>query len=103
MIDFKADKPLDDSDNPIDNNSSGNASHSSADNVEQYLLGLESSQSYEENKGQLEDLDLDDDELASVINLQRLQDLLKQSDGFLGHLSGEIDDFDGSINGKHEQ
>lgn len=90
----KADKPLDDSDNLIDDNSSGDDSHSSADNVEQHLLGLESSQSNEENKGQLEDLDFDEEEFASVINVQRVQALLTQSDEFLGYLAGEIDGFD---------
>ena len=68
-------------------------SSSSAANVERHLLGLEKNNDNEQDSSQIEDQDFDEEQLANVINLKRFQDLLRQSDEFLGHLSGEIDNF----------
>ena len=71
---------------------------SSADNVEEYLQTLGNDDAREMLYYSQEQA-FSSDELSSVINEARLNELLAQSDAFLAGLSGEIGDFDeGDIN-----
>ena len=67
--------------------------NSSADNVEEYLQTLGNDDAREMLYYSQEQA-FSSDELSSVINEARLNELLAQSDEFLSHLSGEIDNFD---------
>lgn len=66
---------------------------SSADNVEQHLRALENNDANEKLYYSQEQ-PFSSEELASVINEERLNELLMQSDDFLDSLSVEIEDFD---------
>ena len=66
---------------------------SSADNVEEYLQTLGNDDAREMLYYSQEQA-FSSDELSSVINEARLNELLAQSDDFLAGLSGEIGDFD---------
>ena len=66
---------------------------SSADNVEEYLQTLGNNDAREMLYYSQEQA-FSSDELSSVINEARLNELLAQSDAFLAELSGEIGDFD---------
>ena len=66
---------------------------SSADNVEEYLQTLGNDDAREMLYYSQEQA-FSSDELSSVINEARLNELLAQSDAFLAGLSGEIGDFD---------
>ncbi len=66
---------------------------SSAENVEQHLLGLEDENASEQLYYSQEQ-PFSAEELSKVINEKRLNELLAQSDEFLNGLSGEIEDFD---------
>ena len=66
---------------------------SSADNVEEYLQTLGNDDAREMLYYSQEQA-FSSDELSSVINEARLNELLAQSDAFLAGLSGEIRDFD---------
>ena len=66
---------------------------SSADNVEEYLQTLGNDDAREMLYYSQEQA-FSSDELSSVINEARLNELLAQSDAFLAELSGEIGDFD---------
>lgn len=80
----------------IDKNSNekqSSAAHSSADSVEQHLRELGNDDAREMLYYSQEQA-FSGDELARVINEARLKELLAQSDEFLSHLSGEIDNFD---------
>ncbi len=68
-------------------------SNSSADNVEEYLQTLGNDDAREMLYYSQEQA-FSSDELSSVINEARLNELLAQSDAFLAGLSGEIGDFD---------
>lgn len=71
---------------------------SSADNVEEYLQTLGNDDAREMLYYSQEQA-FSSDELSSVINEARLNELLAQSDEFLKSLNGEIGDFDeGDIN-----
>ena len=72
--------------------------NSSADNVEEYLQTLGNDDAREMLYYSQEQA-FSSDELSSVINEARLNELLAQSDEFLTSLNGEIGDFDeGDIN-----
>ncbi|MFZ3076119.1 MAG: hypothetical protein WA114_08095 [Psychrobacter glacincola] len=66
--------------------------NSSAEHVEQHLQELEKAD-YEILYYSQEQT-FSADELARLINEERLNELLAQSDAFLDGLSGEIEDFD---------
>ena len=66
---------------------------SSADNVEEYLQTL-GNDAAREMLYYSQEQAFSSDELSSVINEARLNELLAQSDAFLAGLSGEIGDFD---------
>ena len=66
---------------------------SSADNVEEYLQTLGNDDAREMLHYSQEQA-FSSDELSSVINEARLNELLAQSDEFLKSLNGEIGDFD---------
>ena len=68
-------------------------SNSSADNVEEYLQTLGNDDAREMLYYSQEQA-FSSDELSSVINEARLNELLAQSDEFLKSLNGEIRDFD---------
>lgn len=71
---------------------------SSSDNVEEYLQILGNDDAREMLYYSQEQA-FSSDELSSVINEARLNELLAQSDEFLKSLNGEIGDFDeGDIN-----
>lgn len=67
--------------------------NSSADNVEEYLQTLGNDDAREMLYYSQEQA-FSSDELARLINEERLNKLLAQSDAFLDSLSGEIEDFD---------
>ncbi len=71
-----------------------NQENSSADNVDQYLLGIENSDDKILKTVQIEDENFSEAELARLVNTEKLQSLLDSSDDFLSHLSGEIEGFD---------
>lgn len=68
--------------------------NSSAENVEQHLQELEKAD-YELLYYSQEQT-FDAEELASLINEQRLRELLVQSNAFLNRLNSEIEDFEES-------
>jgi len=68
-------------------------SNSSADNVEEYLQTLGNDDAREMLYYSQEQA-FSSDELSSVINEARLNELLAHSDEFLKSLNGEIGDFD---------
>ena len=67
--------------------------NSSAENVEEYLQTLGNDDAREMLYYSQEQA-FSSDELSSVINEARLNELLAQSDAFLTSLRGEIGDFD---------
>ena len=66
--------------------------NSSAEHVEQHLQELEKADY--ELLYYSQEQSFSADELARLINEERLNELLAQSDAFLDSLSGEIEDFD---------
>ncbi|MBU5617798.1 hypothetical protein KPY62_11995 [Psychrobacter sp. TAE2020] len=77
----------DDSKNNTDNKSS-------ADGVIDYLQALDDKDGQHEQLYYSQEQSFSSDELAGVINEQRLAKLLAQSDDFLNSLTVEIEDFD---------
>ncbi|WP_227672129.1 hypothetical protein [Psychrobacter urativorans] len=67
---------------------------SSADSVNRHLQELENSNNENLEILQIEEQSFSDAELARLVNNEKLQSLLNQSDEFLSHLSGEINGFD---------
>ena len=67
--------------------------NSSAENVEEYLQTLGNDDAREMLYYSQEQA-FSSDELSSVINEERLNELLADSDAFLTSLRGEIEDFD---------
>lgn len=76
-----------------DNNKKSDGKKSSADNVAEHLERLAGNDAVEQRYYSQEQ-PFSAEELASVINEARLNELLMQSDEFLSGLSGEIGDFD---------
>ena len=67
---------------------------SSAENVEQHLGQLEKTEVTREQLSYSQEQPFSSDELRMLINEERLNELLADSDAFLASLSGEIEDFD---------
>ena len=67
--------------------------NSSADNVEEYLQTLGNDDAREMLYYSQEQA-FSSDELARLINEERLNELLADSDAFLASLTGEIEDFE---------
>ena len=76
----------------MSNNKKSLHTNSSAENVEQHLQELEKAD-YELLYYSQEQT-FSTDELARLINEERLNELLAQSDAFLSGLKSEIEDFD---------
>jgi len=70
---------------------------SSAENVEQNLGQLEKTEVTREQLYYSQEQPFSSDELGMLINEERLNELLAQSDAFLSGLNGELRDFDESI------
>ena len=69
--------------------------NSSADNVDEYLQTL-GNEDARELRYYSQEQTFSADELARLINEERLNELMAQSDAFLRGLSGELRDFDES-------
>ena len=67
--------------------------NSSADHVDEYLQTL-GNEGARELRYYSQEQSFSADELARLINEERLNELLAQGDAFLDSLSGEIEDFD---------
>ena len=67
---------------------------SSAENVEQHLGQLEKTEVTREQLSYSQEQPFSSDELRMLINEERLNELLADSDAFLASLSGEIGDFE---------
>ena len=70
--------------------------NSSADNVDEYLQTL-GSEDARELRYQSQEQPFSSDEMTKLVNEERLNKLLAQSDAFLSSLSGEIRDFDDQV------
>lgn len=77
----------------MNNNNNSDKKDSSADNVEEYLQTL-GNEDAREIRYYSQEQNFSPEELATIINEQRLNKLLAQSDAFLSSLNGEIEDFD---------
>lgn len=77
----------------MNNNNNSDEKDSSADNVEAYLQTL-GNEDAREIRYYSQEQNFSPEELATIINEQRLNKLLAQSDAFLSSLNGEIEDFD---------
>ena len=71
-----------------------NDNKSSADGVIDYLQTLDNNDGKRERLYYSQEQAFSSDELAAVINEERLHELLAKSDEFLRSLNGEIEDFD---------
>ena len=71
-----------------------NDNKSSADGVTDYLQALGNNDGEREQLYYSQEQAFSSDELATVINEARLNELLAQSDEFLNSLNGEIERFD---------
>ena len=67
---------------------------SSAENVEQHLGQLEKTEVTREQLSYSQEQPFSSDELRMLINEERLNELLAQSDDFLTSLRSELKDFD---------
>ena len=67
---------------------------SSAENVEQHLGQLEKTEVTREQLSYSQEQPFSSDELRMLINEERLNELLADSDAFLVSLTGEIEDFE---------
>ena len=67
---------------------------SSAENVEQHLQELETTKVTREQLYYSQEQPFSSEELARLINEERLNELLAQGDEFLKSLNSEIEDFD---------
>jgi len=69
------------------------AADSSADSVDEYLQTL-ANEDARERRYYSQEQPFSSDEMTSLINEERLNELLAQSDAFLNGLNSEIKDFD---------
>ena len=67
---------------------------SSAENVKQHLGQLEKTEVTREQLSYSQEQPFSSDELRMLINEERLNELLADSDAFLASLTGEIEDFE---------
>ena len=77
-----------------DNDKKDTNNKSSADGVTQYLQTLKNKDAEREQLYYSQEQAFSSDELATVINEERLHELLAKSDEFLRGLNGEIEGFD---------
>lgn len=77
-----------------DNSKSNSDDKSSADSVADYLQTLANKEGEREQLYYSQEQTFSSEELSRVINEQRLNELLAQSDDFLNGLNSEIADFD---------
>ena len=70
------------------------AADSSADSVDEYLQTL-GNEDARERRYYSQEQPFSADEMTRLVNEERLNALLAQSDAFLSSLNGEIKDFDG--------
>ncbi len=75
------------------NNKQSDKKDSSADNVDEYLQTLGNDDA-REIRYYSQEQPFSADEMARLVNEERLNELLAQSDAFLSSLSSEIKDFD---------
>jgi hypothetical protein len=76
-----------------DNDKKSDKKNSSADNVDEYLQTL-GNEDARERRYYSQEQPFSSDEMTRLINEERLNKLLAQSDEFLSSLNGEIKDFD---------
>ncbi len=69
------------------------AADSSADSVDEYLRTL-GNEDAREQRYYSQEQPFSADEMTRLVNEERLNELLAQSDAFLSSLNGEINDFD---------
>ena len=69
------------------------AADSSADSVDEYLQTL-GNEDARERRYYSQEQPFSADEMTRLVNEERLNELLAQSDAFLSSLNGEIEDFD---------
>lgn len=69
------------------------AADSSADNVDEYLQTL-GNEDAREQRYYSQEQPFSAEEMTRLVNEERLNELLAQSDAFLSSLNGEIGDFD---------
>ena len=70
--------------------------NSSADNVDEYLQTL-GNEDAREQRYYSQEQPFSSDEMTRLVNEERLNELLAQSDAFLSSLNGEIGDFDDQV------
>ena len=78
----------------MNNNKKSTDNKSSAENVEQHLRTLEKTDDVTETLYYSQEQPFKSEDLARLINEERLNELLAQSDAFLKGLNSEIMDFD---------
>ncbi len=78
------------------NSKNDNDDKSSADGVTDYLQALENKDGQREQLYYSQEQAFSSDELATIINEARLNELLAQSDEFLNSLNDEIEGFEES-------
>ena len=71
------------------------AADSSADSVDEYLQTL-GSEDARETRYYSQEQPFSSEEMTRLVNEERLNELLEQSDAFLSNLNGELKDFDKS-------
>ncbi|HCT74795.1 MULTISPECIES: hypothetical protein [Psychrobacter] len=76
-----------------DNDKKSDKKESSADNVEEYLQTL-GNEDARERRYYSQEQPFSAEEMTRLVNEERLNELLAQSDAFLNSLNGEIKDFD---------
>ena len=77
------------------NDKQSDKKESSADNVDEYLQTL-GSEDARELRYYSQEQPFSADEMTRLVNEERLNELLAQSDAFLSNLNGELKDFDKS-------
>ena len=76
-----------------DNDKKSDKKNSSADNVDEYLQTL-GNEDARERRYYSQEQPFSAEEMTRLVNEERLNELLAQSDAFLSSLNGEIKDFD---------
>lgn len=77
----------------MSNNKQSDEKESSADNVDEYLQTL-GNEDARERRYYSQEQPFSADEMTRLVNEERLNELLAQSDEFLSSVNGEIKDFD---------
>ncbi|GAA0310618.1 hypothetical protein [Psychrobacter aestuarii] len=78
----------------LPNEKSDNDNTTSAEHVEQHLQALSGNEDMRELRYYSQEQPFSADFLGSVINEARLTELLAESDAFISHLQGEMQEFD---------